>query len=159
MSKLNTVDQINGIAVIGMSCRFPGAKNIDGFWRNLREGVESVTFFSDRELIESGIDSSIINHPNYVKAGYILDDIDLFDNSFFGYSPREAEIIDPQQRLFLECVWEALEDGGYVPQTYKGLIGIFGGVRISSYVQSMTSNLNRIGTAESLEALMSNYLR
>jgi acyl transferase domain-containing protein/2-polyprenyl-3-methyl-5-hydroxy-6-metoxy-1,4-benzoquinol methylase len=156
MNNLNAADRIEDIAIVGMSCRFPGAKDIEQFWQNLRNGVESITFFSDQELTESGIDSSIINDSNYIKAGYIVDDIDLFDNSFFGYSPKETEIIDPQQRFFLECAWEALEDATYVPQTYKGLIGIFGGVRISGYVQRMTSDLNRTGTAESFQALIGN---
>ena len=150
------LDDMDGVAVVGMSCRFPGARNVDEFWRNLRDGVESVTFFSDQELRDSGVDPSIINDPNYVKAGYIIDDIDLFDASFFGYSPREAETIDPQQRLFLECAWEAIEDAGYTPQTYQGLIGVFGGARMSSYVNNMSSELSRAGTASGFQALIGN---
>ena len=152
----NTSDHIDGIAVIGMSCRFPGATNIDEFWRNLRDGVESISFFSDEELMASGIDRALIKDPNYVKAGCVIEDIDLFDASFFGYSPKEAETIDPQQRLFLECAWKAIEDAGYAPQTYEGLIGVFGGARMSSYVNNVSSELSRVGTASGFQALIGN---
>ncbi len=90
------------IAIIGMAGRFPKAKNIDEFWQNIRAGVESIKLFSDDELISAGIEPAVLNNPNYVKAGFVLDDIEMFDASFFGYSPREAEIIDPQHSLFLE---------------------------------------------------------
>src|SRR2546430_9980690 len=100
------------VAVIGMSGRFPGARNLEEFWRNLREGVESISTFSDQELLAQGIDPDLLRNPSYVKAGGVLEDIDLFDASFFGYSPREAEIMDPQHRFLLECSWEALEDAG-----------------------------------------------
>jgi microcystin synthetase protein McyG len=96
------------IAVIGMSCRFPGANTIDEFWHNLQNGVESITFFSEAELAEAGIDPASLHHPNYVKASPILSQVEWFDADFFGYSAREAEVMDPQQRLFLECAWEAL---------------------------------------------------
>ena len=83
------------IAIIGMSCRFPGAENIDAFWRNLRDGVESISFFTDSEIQQD--DPELLGNPNYVKAGAVLPNIDQFDASFFGYSPREAAIMDPQQ--------------------------------------------------------------
>jgi acyl transferase domain-containing protein len=156
MDGSDTSSGVDGIAIIGMSCRFPGARNIYEFWRNLRDGVESVTFFSDQELRDSGIDPAFINDPNYVKAGCVIEDIDLFDASFFGYSPKEAETIDPQQRLFLECAWGAIEDAGYIPQTYEGLIGVFGGARMSSYVNNMSSELSRVGTALGFQALIGN---
>jgi acyl transferase domain-containing protein len=98
-----------------MSCRFPGAGNIDEFWENLKDGVESITHFSDEDLIEAGIDSSVFNQSDYVRKGFVIEDEDLFDASFFGYSPREAQIIDPQQRLFLETAWKTFEDAGYSP--------------------------------------------
>ncbi len=122
------------IAIIGMAGRFPGARNIQIFWQNLCDGKETVTFFSDEELVQAGVDPTLLKDPNYVKAGYVLEDRDLFDASFFGYSTREAEIIDPQQRLFLECAWEALEDAGHDPATYKGLIGTYAGAGISDYL-------------------------
>lgn len=120
------------IAIIGMSCRFPGANNIDAFWNNLRDGVESITFFSDEEIELKN--SNWVEHPNYVKASPILPDIDLFDAQFFGYSDKEAELIDPQQRFFLECAWEALESAGYNPENYQGLVGVYGGSSPSTYL-------------------------
>jgi len=116
------------IAIIGMSGRFPGAKNTDEFWQNLKNGVESITFFSDQELIDAGIDPTVLKDSNYVKAKGILDNVANFDAAFFGLSPTEAQITDPQQRLFLECAWEALENAGYDPKTYTGLIGVYGGI-------------------------------
>jgi acyl transferase domain-containing protein/acyl carrier protein len=122
------------IAVIGMAGRFPGAKNIDEFWRNLRDGVESVTFFSEAELAEAGVDASVMRHPNFVNAGAALDDIEMFDAAFFGYSPREAEVMDPQHRIFLECAWEALENAGYDSESYARPVGVFAGTSLSSYL-------------------------
>lgn len=115
------------IAVIGMAGKFPGANNIDEFWANLSNGVESVTFFSDHELIEAGIDESVIKDANYVKAKGIISNPEYFDASFFEYTPADAQIMDPQIRLFHECVWEALENAGYDPYRYKGVIGLFAG--------------------------------
>ena len=106
-----------------MSGRFPGARDIDEFWQNLRDGVESIAFFSDEELASSDIDPAVLSDPNYVKARGVLEDTELFDASFFGFSPREAEIMDPQHRLFLECAWEALENAGYDAETYKVRLG------------------------------------
>lgn len=115
------------IAIIGVSGRFPGASNIYEFWQNLSQGIESVSFFSEQELIDSGIDKELIKNSNYIKARGILGNAEYFDPQFFGFSPREAEIIDPQQRVFLECAWEALEDAGYNPQVKNYKIGVFGG--------------------------------
>jgi acyl transferase domain-containing protein len=126
-------DGLDGIAVVGMAGRFPGARNVDAFWHNLREGVESITFFSDEDLVSEGVDPALLGHPNYVKAGSILNGIEMFDATFFGYSPRDAEIIDPQQRLFLECAWEALEAAGYNPETYRGQIGVYAGLTENDY--------------------------
>ena len=107
----------DAIAIIGMSGRFPGAKNINQFWQNLREGVESIQFFPDQDFVAGNIDSNIVANPDYVKAKPILDDIELFDASFFGINPREAELLDPQHRIFLECAWEVLENAGYNPNS------------------------------------------
>src|SRR5262245_35636250 len=87
---------IDGIAIIGMAGRFPGARNVEQFWQNLRDGVESISFFTDEELEEAGVEPVLMNAPNYVKAGAVLEDIDLFDASFFGFNPREAALTDPQ---------------------------------------------------------------
>jgi phthiocerol/phenolphthiocerol synthesis type-I polyketide synthase E len=116
-----------GIAIIGMAGRFPGAKNVDEFWQNLRDGVESICFFSEEELESLGIDKSVVRDPRYVKARGVLEDIELFDASFFGFNPREAEITDPQHRFFLESAWQALENAGYNSETYEGSIGVYAG--------------------------------
>lgn len=122
------------IAIIGMSGRFPGANSVDEFWQNLCSGIESVTFFSDEELKASGIDPAVLSNPHYVKAAPILNGPELFDASFFGYSPREAEIMDPQQRLFLECAWETLEQAGYDADKYEGPIGVYAGASMNTYL-------------------------
>ncbi|MBW4625284.1 MAG: acyltransferase domain-containing protein [Brasilonema octagenarum HA4186-MV1] len=135
MNSLETQNQIGDldIAVIGMSGRFPKARNLDAFWHNLRSGVESISFFSNQELESVGVDPSLLSDPNYVKANAVLEDIELFDASFFDYSPRTAEIMDPQHRLFLETAWEALENAGYDSKTYEGRISVYGSASISSY--------------------------
>ena len=144
------------IAIIGLTGRFPGAASVDEFWRNLRDGVESVTFFTDEELLASGIDSASLSAPNYVKAGRYLEDIDMFDASFFGYSPREAEVLDPQQRIFLECSWEALENAGYDPKTYDGLIGIYAGVSANSYIWNIFANRELYKAAGPTQTIIGN---
>jgi acyl transferase domain-containing protein/acyl carrier protein len=128
------------IAIIGMSGRFPGARNIDEFWRNLRDGVESISAFSPAELEASGTNPSVFENPAYVPAGSVLEDIDLFDAAFFGFSPREAESLDPQQRIFLETAWHALEDAGYEPESYPGVIGVYAGCSASTYLDHLQSN-------------------
>ncbi|MDF5707241.1 MAG: beta-ketoacyl synthase N-terminal-like domain-containing protein [Nostoc sp. S4] len=130
------VSNSNGleIAIIGMSCRFPGAKNIDEFWHNLKNGVESISFFSNEELLSVGIDPVLLSNPNYVKANAVLSDVEKFDATFFGISPKEAKIIDPQHRLFLECAWESLESAGYNPETNKTSIGVYAGVGMNTYL-------------------------
>ena len=128
------------IAIIGMAGRFPGAPNLDIFWRNLRDGVESIAFLTSEELELSGVDPVPVSDPQYVKAASVLDDVELFDAAFFGYTPREAEIMDPQQRVFLECAWEALERAGYDPETYTGMIGLFAGARSNSYLFNLYSH-------------------
>lgn len=134
MNDLEELDYTQRLAVIGMAGRFPGARNLEEFWHNLRNGVESVSFFSEQELGVLGVDLALLKNPNYVKAGVLLEDKELFDAAFFGYPPREAEIIDPQQRLFLECAWEALESAGYNCQTYEDRISVYGGASINSYL-------------------------
>jgi acyl transferase domain-containing protein/acyl carrier protein/ubiquinone/menaquinone biosynthesis C-methylase UbiE len=126
--------QLKGIAIIGMAGRFPGANNVDRFWQNLRDGVESISHFTDEELLASGVDPAWLQAPNYVKSGFVLEDIEMFDAQFFDYSPREAEIMDPQQRIFLECAWEALENAGYDPKTDNNLTGVYAGASTSGYL-------------------------
>lgn len=133
---------INGseVAIIGLAGRFSKAKNLDDFWQNLRDGVESISFFTDEELLSSGIDAAVFNDPNYVRAKAVLEDAELFDASFFGFNPREAEITDPQHRIFLECAWEALENSGYKSGTGKSSIGVFAGSSLSSYLLNVYLN-------------------
>jgi phthiocerol/phenolphthiocerol synthesis type-I polyketide synthase E len=126
-SEKTTQSSLEGIAIVGMAGRFPGAKNVDEFWQNLRDGVESISFFSEQELESFGIERSVARDPRYVKARAVLADIELFDASFFGLNPREAEITDPQHRFFLESAWQALENAGYNSETYEGAIGVYAG--------------------------------
>jgi acyl transferase domain-containing protein/thioesterase domain-containing protein/SAM-dependent methyltransferase/acyl carrier protein len=144
------------IAVIGMAGRFPGAKNVNELWRNLCEGVESIQFFTDRELEDEGVSPSTLADPRYVKARGTLADAELFDASFFGFSPREAEIMDPQQRLFLECCWEALESAGYDPDTYPRSIGTYAGSSISSYLLNLYSNSHLLRSVSSMQLIIGN---
>lgn len=115
------------IAIIGMAGQFPGAKNIDEFWMNLKNGVESISFFTTEELLEAGVEPELLNNPNYIKARGVLDDIEKFDSDFFNYTPREAARMDPQLRVFHQCAWTALENAGYNPGVYNGLIGLYAG--------------------------------
>lgn len=126
--------QQTDIAVIGIGCRFPGANTIDQFWQNLCDGVESITFFNDDEILASGVDPHQLRQESYVKASPILGDIESFDANFFGYSPKEAELMDPQQRLLLECAWEGLENAGYEPLAYKGAIALYAGCSMNTYL-------------------------
>jgi acyl transferase domain-containing protein/acyl carrier protein len=132
--------ELEAIAIIGMSGRFPGARNLDEFWRNLEAGVESITTLSDADLLAAGVDRRHLAAPELVKASGFLDDVDLFDAAFFGYSPREAETLDPQHRLFLECAWEAMESAGYAPDVGRRPVGVFGGVGMSGYLLQLLGN-------------------
>jgi amino acid adenylation domain-containing protein len=123
-----------GIAIIGMAGRFPGASDLDRYWRNLRDGVESISFFSREELEAAGIDRDLLDDPLYVPASGALKDIDRFDAAFFDYSPREAELMDPQYRVLLELAWEAVEKAGYDTESYGGSIGMFGGMGMTQYL-------------------------
>lgn len=127
-------DALDGIAIVGMAGRFPHSPNVQRFWENLCQGFEGISFFSDEELERAGIGSDLLRNPNYVKAKGFLEEADLFDAGFFGFSPREAELTDPQIRLFLECGWEVLESAGYDPDKFPGLIGVYAGMSFSSYM-------------------------
>ena len=122
------------IAVIGMSGRFPGAPNVDELWANLAAGKERIRFFSDEELAAAGVPANLRARPDYVPAHGYLEGTKLFDAAFFGYTPKEAEVIDPQQRLFLEEAWHALENAGYDPGRYAGDIAVFAGTGMSQYL-------------------------
>ncbi|HZO09869.1 MAG TPA: type I polyketide synthase, partial [Myxococcota bacterium] len=128
-ARLETSD----IAIVGIALRFPGAHGPKAFWENLRAGVESVQRFGDDELAARGVPRSLLADPAYVKAGLVLEGMDRFDAEFFGFSPKDAAILDPQHRQFLECAWEALEDAGHPPSSFRGPIGVFGGCGMGSY--------------------------
>jgi len=122
------------IAIVGMAGRFPGAADVDAFWRNVQGGVESVSRFTDDELRARGVPQSLLDDPEYVKAGVAFDGFDQFDAGFFGYTPREAETLDPQQRIFLECAWASLEHAGYDPAREQGKVGVYAGEGANLYL-------------------------
>jgi len=115
------------VAVIGMSGRFPRAADVEQLWANVRDGVDCVSSFSDEELLREGVDPALLQEPAYVRRKAVLENVDGFDAALFQFSAREAEITDPQQRLFLECAWEALESAGYDPDRFAGWIGVYAG--------------------------------
>ncbi|HKV06814.1 MAG TPA: amino acid adenylation domain-containing protein [Thermoanaerobaculia bacterium] len=122
------------IAIVGLAGRFPGADGLEAFWQNLREGIESISFFSEEELLASGVPPELARHPSYVPARAVVDGEDLFDAAFFEIPPRQAELMDPQLRFFLETAWHALESAGIDPVRYPGAIGLYGGETASSYL-------------------------
>jgi phthiocerol/phenolphthiocerol synthesis type-I polyketide synthase E len=142
------------VAVVGMAARLPGAQTLDEFWRNLRDGVESITFFTPEELAAVGVSPESLRAPNFVRAAPVLRDFDRFDAAFFGYSPREAALLDPQQRIFLECAWEALESAGYRPDGCEGLVGVYAGMSMSSYLLFNLLTNPRLNLAEESFQLM-----
>ena len=142
---------LEGIAIVGMSGRFPGAKTPQDFWQNIADKVESISSFTDQELEASGIESTLFHNHDYVRAAGVLDDIEFFDAAFFDYSPREASLLDPQQRLFLESAWEAIEDAGYDPYACTSSIGIYAGSSMNSYL------LNNISSNRELMDLVGRY--
>jgi acyl transferase domain-containing protein/acyl carrier protein len=122
------------VAIIGMAGRLPGAKNLAEFWRNLRDGVESISFFTAEELRADGVEAAEFADPNYVPAKAVLEDVELFDASYFDYNPREAEMLDPQLRVMLECAVEAFGDAGYDPERVAGRVSVYAGVSAGSYL-------------------------
>jgi len=127
------------VAIIGMAGKFPQAANIHEFWNHLIQGVEGIQFFSKDELRMAGVDPALLDKPEYVPASGRLQDIEMFDAAFFQYTPREAEIMDPQQRLFLECAWNAVEDAGHCLSGYEGAVGVFAGVGANKYLTHIIS--------------------
>ena len=121
------------IAIVGMSAHLPGAATLAEYWRNLRDGVTSIRRLSAEELTEAGVPPGLLRHRNYVPYAAKLEGYDQFDAEFFGLSPKDAAIMDPQHRKFLECAWEALENAGHVPERHDGRIGVFGGCGMGSY--------------------------
>jgi len=116
-----------------MAGRFPGARDVEELWQNLRDGVDCIYRFGDEELLAAGVEPALLRNPRYVKAGGVIDGEELFDAAFFDYAPREAELIDPQHRLFLECAHEALEKAGHHPERFRGPIGVYAGTGHPGY--------------------------
>ena len=144
------------IAIIGMSGRFPGANNLHQFWENLKNGVNSIRFFTEEELLENdNMDPDYIRAPGFINAGGIIENVEYFDAFFFGYSPIEAEVLDPQVRIFYEVCWETLEDAGCDPSTFKGSIGVYSGgsANISWEVMTLLSGKESILGRFSLDNL------
>ncbi len=134
VTSLSATSTHTDIAIIGMSARLPGAENVQQFWQNLASGVDVSRVFSEQELRAAGISEADYTDPDYVKRGMALKDYDCFDATFFGYTPKEAALMDPQHRIFLECAWAALEDAAYDPERYDGVIGLMGGVARNTYL-------------------------
>lgn len=141
------------IAIIGMSGRFPGANNVEKLWENLCNNVASITFFKDEEL-DPFIDSKLKNNPQYVKAKGIIEKADYFDANFFSISPLEAQLMEPQHRIFLEIAYSALENSGYSPDQYQGLIGLFAGAGYNTYLTTNVAGnkdlINRLGEFQTM---------
>ncbi|WP_420126424.1 type I polyketide synthase [Longimicrobium sp.] len=144
------------IAVVGMAGRFPGAPGVDALWANLRAGVESIRRFSDEELAAAGVPESLRTDPAYVPAGGALAEVDLFDAAFFGFTPREAQVTDPQQRLFLEVAWEALEHAGYDAARVPGRVGVYAGTSMSSYYLNLLTRPDVTAAAGDMAVYMGN---
>ena len=156
MDSSEIIDNLSGseVAIVGMACRFPGAKSVDEFWKNLERGVESIAFLTDEELMASGVPPPTLGDPNYVKAKGVVDDVDLFDATFFGFNHREAQILDPQHRLFLECAWQAVESAGYDCENYGGRIGVYAGTSMNTYLLSLYSNRELMESFGALQLLI-----
>lgn len=150
------MDNEGKIAIIGMAGRFPGAKNLNEFWCNLENSIESLSILTDDELLESGIPEDRLQDENFVKKGFVLDDIEKFDAAFFNCSPAEARLMDPQIRFFLECAWQALEDSGLDPERYEGNVGVFSGMGMNSYIFNFARNRSGIKSGEAFQTKILN---
>ena len=149
------LDTANAIAIIGMSIRAPRAASIDQFWENVKQKRECISFFSTEDLLQSGIPEESIQAPNYVRARGIVDGIEMFDAGFFGFTPREAQITDPQHRLLMECAWEALEDAGRNGDGAN--VGVYAGVPMSTYLfKHLLPNPEVIQSSASMQLLVAN---
>ena len=157
MSNYDESNSIGAVAIVGMAGRFPGAKDMESFWSNLYSGVESVKFFEREELIKMGINENLLDNPRFTPADAILDGMEEFDASFFGYSAREAEIMDPQHRLFLESAWEVLESAGYNSELYDGRIAVFASANLSGYMlHNLYSNPDLVEKLGSFKIMLAN---
>ena len=151
---MESIGMENAIAIIGMSGRFPKAGNIQIFWDNIQKGVEAISRFTEEELLSAGVPKEYVSDTRYVPAAGCLENVDQFDHRFFEYSPTEAQSMDPQQRLFLECAWECFEDAGYDPIALQEKVGVYAGMRSSSYQYASLDELQKNGTAIGFQNLL-----
>ncbi|MGD1930339.1 MAG: beta-ketoacyl synthase N-terminal-like domain-containing protein [Leptolyngbyaceae cyanobacterium] len=159
-SQLEAVEQAKNerVAIVGMAGRFPGTDSIDALWQLLTAGQSGIRRLSDQELEAAGVAPATWQQPDYVRAYAGFADADSFDAAFFGYSPREAQLIDPQQRVFLECAWAALEDAGYDSCQYDGCIGVYGGAALNSYLVNLFSDPQLRASTDTVQAVVSNVM-
>jgi acyl transferase domain-containing protein/SAM-dependent methyltransferase len=144
------------VAIIGMRGRFPGANDLDEYWDNLVNGVESIAVLTPEEMRAAGVADEITQLPGYVNASPVLSAVDKFDAEFFGFSARDAALTDPQHRLFLETTWEALEDAGYDPATHPGAIGVFAGCEMSTYLYQLFLSRDQLGYLDGMQLMVTN---
>jgi phthiocerol/phenolphthiocerol synthesis type-I polyketide synthase E len=145
------------IAIVGMAGRFPGAETLEQYWDNLCHGVESLTVFSDEDLAAAGVDPELMRNPRYVRSRGILQGAELFDAVFFGLSPREAQMMDPQHRVFLEVAWEALERSGYAPGATPLNVGVYAGASLNTYlIENAVGNLEALMAGGGFQMLLAN---
>ena len=156
LAQRNRTGAAEPIAIIAMSGRFPGADDVEAFWQNLCDGRESITYFSEDQL-DPSIARAVRDDPSYVKARGVIDGVENFDAAFFGITPREAELTDPQQRIFLELCWECLERGGYVPDAHDAPVGVFGGMYNATYFQRhVSAHPDRIDKIGAFQVMLGN---
>jgi len=150
-------EALRGVAIVGASTRVPGAATVAALWANLTGGVESVSFFTRDELAAAGVPARMLDHPAFVPAASVLAHVDRFDAAFFGLTPREAALLDPQARLFMECAWEAIEHAGYAPASFEGPIGVFGGVGATRYfIRHVLPSADALEHAGAYQAMIAN---
>ena len=146
------------IAIIGMACRVPGAESVDDFWNMLEQGQSGIRTLSEEELLSSGVPREQFERDDYVRCFASFEDPTGFDASFFGYSPGEAELLDPQHRVFLECAWTALEDAGYDTSQFDGKSGVYGGAALNSYLVNLANNPHLRDSVNPVQAVVSNVM-
>ncbi|NOK32771.1 acyltransferase domain-containing protein [Corallococcus exercitus] len=145
------------IAIVGLAGRFPGAKTLEGFWEMLRRGGDARRVPTDAELDDAGVPQALRAHPQWVRSSYVLEGATDFDAGLFGYSPREAELMDPQQRIFMECAWESLDNAGYDPLRFKGAVAVYASVSLSSYLlRALMRQPDLMDTAGSFGVMLAN---
>ncbi|MEM1290508.1 MAG: beta-ketoacyl synthase N-terminal-like domain-containing protein [Cyanobacteria bacterium P01_H01_bin.162] len=159
-SQLEAVEQAKNerVAIVGMAGRFPGADSVDALWQLLTAGQSGIRMLSDEDLTAAGVAPETWKQPDYVRAYAGFSEADSFDAAFFGYSPREAELMDPQHRAFLECAWAALEDAGYDSRQYAGRIGVYGGAALNSYLVNLFSDPKLRESTDTVQAVISNVM-